>query len=225
MPKLPEGVTVTTLKNMRGRVTGYKVKQGQWTWSAETAEEALASREADIAHTFSLLNVAPIILPSPVADEPEAMLVAYFAVEGWNYGFMRPPLIDDPGRVQPRSIGSSGNFRTRRECERRMRCHAAQLAIRLGPAPTFEVIADGLDWLDSDTCETQDVVDQLVRVAMDRAHKAAKDSKLELGFPGATVEVYVADAAARERRRIQAIGHVPSYPYAHTAIRDLRPKK
>lgn len=203
--KLPTGVTVTKNKDVRGkRILSYTVKQGRKEWHGKSEAEALAAREADIAQACEEYH-DPIVLESPHPDEPNTVMIAHFALGGWRYGFYRM----SPKEGQPHTFYASGigsGYRTRRECERRMRCHAADIAIRIGPAPEYAILSDGCDYLQDSSCEHEDITNALVKAAYVRGHVIARARGLALGAPGLAGETLCDEYRRAESERLRKLG-------------------
>lgn len=202
--KVPNGCTMEKVKDPRGKILGFNLTQGRKTWTAKTETEALAAREADIANMCADYG-DPIILDSPDGNLEERM-IAYSTIQGWRYGFARKhpdqrSIFVDYRNVE-HAVNGNGNYATRQECERRMRCHAADIAIRLGPAPDFAVLDDGLDYLRDGSIELEDIFNQLDKVAWCRAQAVGKARGMKFGDPYADGEILVSEYRNAERKRI-----------------------
>ena len=206
MAKLPNGCTIEKVKDSRGKILAYELRQGDRHWSAPTEAEALAARETDIQRATEECDF-PILLTSPTNDPTEIALLGYRVLGAWRYGFVRKPTAHG---LDLECFGGSGEYKTRAECERSMRCHAAQMAVRIGPFDGgSEIICDGLAYLVHEVGHRVNSIkefhDQMVYVAYCRAHEIAKAKKLESGFPRSEAAEFTDAAQEAERRRIHEV--------------------
>lgn len=225
--KVPNGCTVEKVKTVRNKVTGYELRQGVKSWSGKTVADAIAARDAEIADACAEY-AHPIILPSPHSDDPiGSVVVAYLTIGGWWYGFARPYYVaGEPATERQYTISGSGFYRTRRECERKMRCHAADIAIRIGPAPECAVLCDGFAYLRGcSAIDVEDVKAHCVRLAVTRAYHVAKARGMRFGTPSDDGDRFVAQAGNAESCRVHEIASKQSH-YTYTAqwIELLAPK-
>ena len=156
--------TIEKLKTAVGRITGYLVKQGDRTWQGKSPVEAVAAREADIAQACQDRH-DPIVL----SNSEDTWIGCYSFPHGWMYGRVRDR--DPSGQHQ---VYGSGQYKTRSECERYMRCTVAAQSYRLGDGPDFAVVDDACNYLRSSACEPEDIADHLVSLAWQRGAKIAK---------------------------------------------------
>lgn len=205
--KVPTGCTMEKVKDPRGKILGFNLTQGRKTWTAKTKAEALAAREADIANMCADYG-DPIILDSPDGNLEERM-IAYSTIQGWRYGFARKHPDQRSIFVDYRNVehylNGNGNYATRQEVERRMRCHAADCAIKIGSAPDFSVLCDGLDYLRSSCVELEDIFVQLEKVARCRAQQIGTHRGLKFGNPYDAGEVLIDEYRNAERKRIAQV--------------------
>jgi hypothetical protein len=211
MAKLPHGCTIEKVKDSRGKILAYELRQGDRHWSAPTEAQALAAREADIQRACEEYNT-PIILESPT-DDPTELLCGFRVLGAWRYSLIRKE-IARTGTKKLECHGGYGEYKTRAECERAMRSDAARLAIRIGPyAEGCEVLADGLDYLDaslSGVNTAEDFREQMIHVAYCRADHFARDKGMPDGAPMSPASQYRHDAIECERKRIHDVYKVLS---------------
>ena len=212
MAKLPNGCTIEKVKDSRGKILAYELRQGDRVWREPTEAQALAAREADIQRSTEEDN-APIILESPTDDPSEIALCGFRVLGAWRYSFVRKT-VPSYGPKKLECHGGSGEYKTRAECERSMRSHAAQMAVRIGPFDEgCEVLADGLDYLDaslSGVNTAEDFREQMIHVAYCRAYNYANGKGMPDGAPMAPASQYRQDAIECERKRIHDVYKVLS---------------
>jgi hypothetical protein len=215
--KAPKGCTLKAVKAPKGKILCYELTQGDKVWREPTAAQAIEAREADIQRTTEESDL-PIMLVNPTDDPTEIALCGFRVLGAWRYGFVRKPTAHGLGLD---CFGGSGEYKTRAECERSMRCHAAQMAVRIGPfSEGCEVLADGLDYLDaslSGVNTAEDFREQMIHVAYCRADHFARDKGMPDGAPMSPASQYRHDAIECERKRIHdvymALRGVPTYRY------------
>lgn len=212
MAKLPNGCTIEKVKDSRGKILAYELRQGDRIWREPTEAQALAAREADFQRSTEE-DSAPIILESPTDDPSEIALCGFRVLGAWRYSFIRKT-VPSYGPKKLECHGGSGEYLTREKCERAMRSHAAQLAVRIGPyAEGCEVLADGLDYLDASlggVSTAEDFREQMIHVAYCRADNFANGKGMPDGTPMSPASQYRHDAIECERRRVHDVYKVLS---------------
>lgn len=210
MAKLPHGCTIEKVKDSRGKILAYELRQGSKVWREPTAAQAIEAREADIQRTTEESDL-PIMLVNPTDDPTESALCGFRVLGAWRYGFVRKPTAHGLGLD---CFGGSGEYKTRAECERSMRCHAAQMAVRIGPfSEGCEVLADGLYYLDASlggVNTAEDFREQMIHVAYCRAYNYANGKGMPDGAPMSPASQYRQDAIECERKRIHDVYKVLS---------------
>lgn len=214
MAKLPNGCTIEKVKDSRGKILAYELRQGDKHWSAPTEAEALAARETDIQRACEECN-SPIVLESPT-DDPAELLCGFRVLGAWRYSLIRKEVARTDKKLE--CHGGYGEYKTRAECERHMRIDAARLAVRIGPfAEGCEVLSDGLDYLDRSANEVEDFREQRCHVAFCQADAMARGKGLADDVPMSPASQYRDEAIGIERKRIHdvymALRGVPTYRY------------
>ena len=204
--KAPKGCTLKAVKAPKGKILCYELTQGDKVWREPTAAQAIEAREADIQRATEESDL-PIMLVNPTDDPTEIALCGFRVLGAWRYGFVRKPTAHGLGLD---CFGGSGEYKTRAECERSMRCHAAQMAVRIGPFDGgSEIIRDGLAYLIHEVGHRVNTIaefrDQMVYVTYCRASSIAKAKKLESGFPTSESALYIDYEQELERRRIHEV--------------------
>jgi hypothetical protein len=162
--------TVEKVKSVVGRITGYVVKQGDRQWNGKTAQEAAALREADILQACQDRH-DPIV----ISNGEDTWIGCYSFPHGWMYGRVRKRHTNGEHQVY-----GSGQYKTRRECERHMRGTVAAQSYKLGDGPDFAVLDDACQYLRSSSCEPEDIAEHLVSLAWQRGAKIAKAQGYEV---------------------------------------------
>jgi hypothetical protein len=209
--------TIEPIKDLRGRkITGYRVKQGAREWCAKTAKEALALRESAIEQACADRH-DPIVLSNGVDT-----WIGYFSFsDGWRYG----RISDKTPNCQHEMYGS-GNYATRKECERYMRCNAASQSYKLGDGPDFAVVDDACDFLRSSAVNPSDIVDHLVSLAWQRGARIAKAQGYEVNVNPNSAGDVIADGVKRaESDRVYDLYRAAKYNAGFDWIEYLREKK
>ena len=154
----------------RGKARQVLVRQGPHQWLGKDLKNALAQRNADIDRMLAERYTDPVLLRLPDGE----IAVAHCALGGWNYQkYEAAPRPN--GEVQLRYGGSYQTGRSRHACERDMRRHAADLAIKIGAeSDGWPILCDGLIYLRDSVCEAEDISAQLARVAFVRGFLVAK---------------------------------------------------
>lgn len=215
--KAPKGCVLKVVKSPKGKILCHELTQGDKVWREPTAAQAIAAREEDIQRVTEESDF-PILLTSPTDDPAEIALLGYRVLGAWRYGFVRKPTAHG---LDLDCFGGSGEFKTRAECERSMRCHAAQMAVRIGPfSEGCEVLADGLDYLDASlggVSAAEDFREQMIHVAYCRADNFANGKGMSDGAPMSPASQYRHDAIECERKRIHdvymVLSHEPMFRY------------
>ena len=209
--------TIEPIKDLRGRkITGYRVKQGAREWHAKTSKEALALRESDIAQACADRH-DPIIL-SNGADT----WIGYFTFpDGWRFGRIGDRTPDGSSEMY-----GSGNYKTRKECERFMRCNAASQSCKFGDGPDFAVVDDACDFLRSSAVNPSDIVDHLVSLAWQRGARIAKAQGYKVNLHPNSAGDVIADGVKRaESDRVYSLYRAAKYNAGFDWIEYLRAKK
>lgn len=154
----------------RGKSRQVLVRQGRHQWTGKDLRLALVAREADLNRMLAERFTDPVCIRMPDGDT----LVAHCGLEGWNYQHYRAEPTAN-GEVELRYGGSIQTGRDRHKCERDMRRHAADLAVKIGAeSDGWPVVCDGLSYLKASVCEVEDIVDQLAKVCFVRGFMIAK---------------------------------------------------
>ncbi|TXI90576.1 MAG: hypothetical protein E6Q36_01210 [Chryseobacterium sp.] len=175
----------------RGKSRQIRITQGQHSWTGKTEKEAVAARDVDIQRFLEERFLEPILLRLPDGETA----VASCGLSGWNYGKYKAQTSDN-GEIECRYSGSVQYGRTRQQCERDMRCNAADQAIKIGRAESgFKVEFDGLTYFSS-VNEVEDVYDHIVCIAFVRAFR-----QLEVREGSAQINLHTAACQASDAMR------------------------
>ena len=211
MAKLPHGCTIEKVKDSRGKILAYELRQGDKVWREPTAVQAIEAREADIQRTTEESDL-PIVLESPT-DDPTELVCGFRVLGAWRYSLIRKE-IARTGTKKLECHGGYGEYKTRAECERAMRSDAARLAIRIGPfSEGCEVLVDGLYYLDASlggVNTAEDFREQMIHVAYCRADNYANGKGMPDGAPMSLASQYRNEAIECERKRTHDVYKVLS---------------